>query len=130
MLMDGNDMNPRLEDFDMLSKDIAHPGRLALSGRMQDVQMFLRRAANRYRKSIPELAESLSALLREAPTRSSPLRKGAVAAIPVDADSRLQLARHEIIKELPAEPIFSEQVAAKLDQIVAEHRQIDVLRRG
>lgn len=112
-----------------LSEDLVHLARVALSGRMQDVQLFLRRASKRYRTPRPELAEALSKLLREAPTRSSPLRKGAVAAMPVDADSRLQLARHEMVTMLPAEPIFDENVATLLNQLLSEHTHRELLEK-
>jgi len=116
-------------DKKTITDDLVHLARIALSDRMQDVQLFLRRASKRYRTRQPELAEALTKLLREAPTRSSPLRKGAVAAIPVDTDSRLQLVRHELVNELPNEPIFSEAVSAQLEQLILERKRIDDLER-
>ena len=116
------------DDHKSLSDDLVHMARVALSGRAQDIQLFLRRASKRYRASAPELAEAITKLLRESPTRSSPLRKGAVAAIPVDAESRLQLVRHETVTELPTEPIFDNTVAPLLSQLVSERRQVDRLQ--
>ena len=117
------------DDFQTITEDLVHLARVSLSGRPQDVQVFIRRAAKRYRKRQPELAEALTKLLQESPTRSSPLRKGAVAAIPVDEDSRLQLVRHELVTDLPAEPIFHENVMALLSQLVSERRLRDRLEQ-
>jgi SpoVK/Ycf46/Vps4 family AAA+-type ATPase len=119
-----------VEYIDKLREDMVHLSRVALSGRTQDVQLFLRQAAKRYKKTLPELSEALTKLLREAPTRSSPLRKGAVATMPVDIDSRLQLARHEVVVSLPTEPIFDEAVVALLSQIVSERKHQDRLERS
>ncbi len=118
------------DESDAVAGDIVHLTRLALSGRRQDVQLLVRRMARRYRKAKPELAESLNTLLRELPTRSSPLRKEAVAAIPVDGDSRLQLIRCETVRELDVEPIFAEGVRIQLAQLVAERRNEDRLNRA
>jgi MoxR-like ATPase len=111
------------DELKIISQDLVHLARIALSGRMQDIQMFLRQASRRYRKLQPDLAGQLATLLREAPTRSSPLRKGAVATMPVDADSRLQLARHELVTCLPAEPIFDESISSLLSQLITERKQ-------
>lgn len=110
------------DDTDRLADDIVQLARLALAGRTQDVRLFLRRLSRRYRETIPEMAGHMVSLLREAPTRSSPLRNEATAAIPVDLDSRLQLVRHEVAPELEVEPIFSVTVNAQLQQLVAERK--------
>src|SRR5262245_20035736 len=108
---------------DYLSKfgdDLVHLARLALAGRTQDVRLLLRRVARRYRSTFPTVSDQLLALLRETPTRSSPLRNAASASIPVDQDSRLQLMRHEFVADLEVEPIFSESVRTHLEQLVSE----------
>ena len=112
------------------SKDLVQLARLALSGRPQDVQTYVLRMARKYQQSIPELAEKLSQLLKDSPTRQSPLRSEDVAAIPVDRDSRLQLLRHEDVHELDHEPIWSADIRRKLEQIVAEHRRAAELQKG
>src|SRR5690606_33998956 len=71
----------------------------------------------------PKLAEVLVALLREAPTRSSPLRRDTAAVMPVDLDSRLQLVRIEDVKTLDVEPIFDPAIWAGLEQLVRERRE-------
>lgn len=102
--------------------DIAHMARLALTGRPQDVQLYIRRLVRKYKDSVPELAEELKTLLRESPTRQSPLRKEALSPVPVDVDSRLELLRCEHVTELDAEPIFADSVRCQLEQIVSERR--------
>src|ERR1041384_6657512 len=99
-----------VDENQKLTEDIVHLARLALSGRIQDVRLLLRRLSKRYRESFPEMTEQMVSLLRETPTRSSPLRNEAAAAIPVDQDSRLQLVRHEASPELEVEPIFDARV--------------------
>lgn len=113
------------------SDDIVHLARLALSGRAQDVQVFIHRAAKRYREELPDLAEQLSTLLREAPTRSTPLRRKNGNPVPVDMDSRLQLVRLEHVTELPVEPIFSDSTKTALAQLAQERTEPDrLIARG
>lgn len=112
---------------DNLGADFAHLARLALSGRPQDVQLLLQRAAKRYRLQMPELADALTALLREAPTRATPLRGGAEAPVPVDTDTRLQLLRVELRPHLDHEPIFADEVAGRLELLVREQRSPQAL---
>ena len=91
--------------------DVAHLARLALAGKPKDVQLFVRRLINRYRLDVPELAEQLGVLLRDgAKAASSPLRGSVVDAIPVDLDSRLQLARAEYPVLVETEPVWSAEV--------------------
>jgi SpoVK/Ycf46/Vps4 family AAA+-type ATPase len=110
-----------------LGQDLVHLARLALGGRTQDVRLLLRRLARRYQDSIPELADQMISLLRDAPTRSSPLRGESPASIPVDHDSRIQLLRHELARELEVQPVFEKRVKDQLVQLVAERRGADRL---
>jgi SpoVK/Ycf46/Vps4 family AAA+-type ATPase len=110
-----------------LVQDFSHLAKLALTGRAQDVQLYLVRMARKYRKELPEFAQQLNALVQEGPTRQSPLRSETVAAIPVDADSRLQLLRTEATPHLDHEPIWSGEVKTQLEQIVREHRNASIL---
>ncbi len=116
-----------MDQNNKLSEDIVHLARLALSGRAQDVQVFIHRAAKRYRGELPELAGELSTLLREAPTRSTPLRRKNGNPVPVDVDSRLQLVRLEHVAELPVEPIFSGSTKTALAQLARERTEPDRL---
>ena len=116
-----------MEDIEVRSEDLVHLARLALAGREQDTAMFLRRIARRYRDRSPDLAGELNLLLREAPTRSSPLRREAATPVPVDTDSRLALVRVENPPILAADPILDQRLAGRLHQIVDERRQLDAL---
>ncbi|MCK7615004.1 AAA family ATPase [Roseibium sediminicola] len=107
--------------------DIVHLARVALAGRNQDVQLLLHRLAKAYRDTSPQLAAKVTELLREAPTRSSPLRRKSETALPVDVDTRFQLLRVEDNPILEHEPVFSDQIAVKLERLVGERRHIDAL---
>lgn len=112
--------------------ELAQLARLALSGRPQDVQLFIRRLSKRYREAFPRFAEDLAQLLRDAPTRENPLRGVASAsAVPVDLDSRLHLVRLDQGGGLEVEPIWTENVRAALEQLVQERsRQEELARWG
>ena len=80
-----------MEDKKAKNDELVQIARLALAGRPQDVQTYIRRLARRYQGELPEIAAQLMALLQQAPTRQSPLRREAQAAapVPVDLESRL-----------------------------------------
>lgn len=113
-----------------IEADFLRLARIALSGRTQDVQVILRRAAKRYHASVPELANGLTALLHESPSPASPLRRQADVPLPVDIDSRLQLMRLETEPTLDHEPIFAPNLATSLTQIVEERRNPEALIRA
>jgi SpoVK/Ycf46/Vps4 family AAA+-type ATPase len=102
--------------------EIVQIARLALAGRPQDVQTYIRRLARKYQGSLPAVASQLNELLRESPTRQSPLRREATAPVPVDLESRLQLLRVENAPTLEVEPIWDAGVRRALEQIVSERR--------
>lgn len=104
--------------------------RIGLSGRTQDVQSLIHRISKRYRTASPELSTALTDLLRQAPTRSSPLRRASEVALPVDVDSRFQLLRVEEPPFLDHEPVFASDVQSALDALVAERREEIVLREA
>ncbi|MRG71360.1 AAA family ATPase [Alphaproteobacteria bacterium HT1-32] len=109
-------------------KDFVQLARIALTGRAQDIQVVIHRLIKQYRDGRPELADSLMALLRESPTRSSPLRKESTQPLPVDLDSRFQLLRIEDAPVLDHEPVFSDLVVDVLRQLVGERSRVDALR--
>lgn len=110
--------------------DLVHLARLALTGRSQDVHLFVRRLAKRYRSSIPTIAEGLSELLREAPTRETPLRRDAAETVPVDLDSRLHLVRLEYVSALDNEPVWMIGVRRGLEQLIQERKRQDELAKA
>lgn len=107
--------------------DIVHLARLALAGRPQDIQTYIRRLSRRYQGHLPELASELSKLLQESPTRQSPLRRQVAAPVPVDLESRLQLLRIENVPSIDVEPIWEPSVQRFLEQILSERRHFDEL---
>lgn len=117
-----------MDDTNALAGGFVHLARLALAGRRQDIELYLRRSVKHYRLSLPQLADQLSALLRNAPTQSSPLRRtSGDDPLPVDLDTRLQLVRVQAIYDLDIEPVYTNTVWAALRQLVAERRRRDVL---
>lgn len=122
-----------MDDSDDLSTAAVQLGRLALSGREQDVQAYLQRAARRWRGGRPDLAERILTLLRSNPTRQSPLRDATVGLVqpaPIDEDSRLELIRHEFVDALPTEPIWQGVIATALGQLLKERRNLDKLEEA
>jgi SpoVK/Ycf46/Vps4 family AAA+-type ATPase len=107
--------------------EIVQLARLALAGRPQDVQAYVRRLARRYQGSLPEIASELHRLLQESPTRQSPVRREAAAPVPVDLESRLQLLRIEAHPTLDIEPIWEAGVRQSLGQIISERQQTSAL---
>jgi SpoVK/Ycf46/Vps4 family AAA+-type ATPase len=118
------------EKTEKLETDFMHLARIALTGREQDIQLLLHKTVKRYKAANPGLADSLAALLREAPTRASPLRRQAEAPLPVDVDSRLKLLRVESQPILDHTPVLSDHVAQKLRQLVDERLQPDALLKA
>jgi AAA+ superfamily predicted ATPase len=110
--------------------DLVQLARLSLTGRPQDIQLYVRRLARRYQQSLPQLAKALGTLLIESPTRNSPLRRETTSPIPVDVDSRLELLRHEKIDTLDVEPVFRAEVSHALNQIVQERASHEKLLRA
>jgi SpoVK/Ycf46/Vps4 family AAA+-type ATPase len=100
--------------------DVVQLARLSITGKRPDLLLFIRRLAKRYRLTVPELSAELNSLIREAPDSSSVLRGTLVDTIPVDQDSRLELARIEHPVELDVEPIWDDQVCSNLEQLVIE----------
>ena len=109
-----------MPDFKQIAGDFVHLARLALTGRAQDVQLLVHRAAKRYRAELPDMAESLAALLHEAPTRASPLRRVSDVPLPVDTNFRLHLLRVESNFDFDHELVLAADIEQRLRQIVAE----------
>lgn len=104
--------------------------RLALGDRPQDVHLFLNKLARRYRDNNPELAEKIAALIKNAPNRSSALRKTPDIPVPVDTDSRLHLIRVESPDPTIDEPILTEILSEKIRYIIRERVEHKRLRKA
>jgi SpoVK/Ycf46/Vps4 family AAA+-type ATPase len=115
---------------DTLHDDVLTLSRLALTGRPEDVQAFIHKIARRQRSAAPELAEALLKLLRESPSRASPLRRETALPTPLDGESRLQLVRVEPPATLENAPILSSEVAGSIGQLVDERLKVADLHRA
>lgn len=105
-----------------LIQDVIHLVQFGSEGRSGDVKALARRMANKYKLEIPELSDRLAHLA---------VRNGALRAagrpMPVDADSRMALAR-VVEPALAREPILGEYTKAQVSQLVSEHRDPSQLR--
>ena len=115
-----------MEEIKRFEQDLVHLARVALSERTQDVQAFLYRIARRKGTS-EALSSALTQLLRENPTRSTPLRREGGVPIPADTDSRFQLLRIEQEPHLPTEPVYPDSILETLHRLVAERRNMQSL---
>lgn len=117
------------------AKEVVQLARLALRGKKEDVELFVRRLANRYRSAMPELSVQLGSLIREVSSdKTSLIRRGTSetainGTIPVDSDSHMLLARSEFPVKVPAEPIWALEVSDKIHQVVNERQHKEDLSR-
>lgn len=109
------------------SDEFVQIARLALTGRPQDAQAFLRRLVRKAKPDERPLAELLGNLLAMAPTQASPLREVGGAMLPVDGDTRLSLLRQEFPTGMAEAPILPPALQSRLDQVLAERRSLTVL---
>jgi len=118
----------QVDDIAPLREQIVQLARLALTGRAQDVELYLRRLARTYRQQNPTLSADLIELLRRRPRPDSPLReRGVATATPVDLDSRSPLVRQEWPVHVPVEPVLDENLRDLLVQVIDEHNKRELL---
>ncbi len=102
-----------------IDKEFVHLARLALEGKLQDVAALVRRALRDIGERRPDLAGDARRLIAIA--GSTPLRSVETGpAVPVDADSRLELLRREENPQIPIEPIWPEGVGVQLEGVLRE----------
>lgn len=118
-----------MDNLSQMDRYLVQVSRLGLAGRPQDVQGYLRKIMRGLRGAAPETATQISELLATAPTASSPLRDVSSSFVPVDADSRLPLLKHELPNALEIEPILEPLLRAKLDQVLKERANVQALER-
>jgi SpoVK/Ycf46/Vps4 family AAA+-type ATPase len=112
-------------------EELVQIARLALTGRPQDVHLYIRRLAKRYQGAFPGIASELNKLLQESPTRQSPLRRQAEAPVRVDVEWRLLIIRVETTPTLDVEPIWDEGVKRALEQLISERRRdSELIKQG
>jgi len=111
-----------MEQISELVQDVIHLVRFGEDGRSRDVKALARRMAQKYRANLPELAEGLASLA----ARNGALR-GARRPLPVDADSRMALAR-VIEPSIARKPILGSSTEIQIAQLISEHRDPAPLR--
>lgn len=120
----------QMEENKQLDSSLVQLARLALSGRRQDIELFIRRLIHNNGLS-SDAAKKLTRLLQDSPTKTSPFRNAALPALPVDTDSRLQLLRQEFPAIVDQEPIWAPNVRTKLEQIIQEReKEANLIRAG
>lgn len=102
--------------------------KLALSGRRQDVQMYIRRMTRS--KEFSGIRDQLSVLMHSMPSQDSPVRSAKFNSVPVDMDSRIQLLRYEHVVDFEIEPIWSDDVRAGLERIIGERKKTKDLEKA
>jgi len=106
--------------------DLVQLLRMALSGKPDDAIMFTRRLAKKIRTAAPEAADSLMKLAKDY-RNSTPTRSSTLANLPVDLESRLELAKVERQVSLAAEPIWNAAIHGAFEQIVLERMNEEAL---
>jgi hypothetical protein len=114
----------------LASDDFMALARLALAGKSKDVQLFLGKAARKYRAVDPEFSAQIAELLSHSSSRSSALRREPGVPVPVDGDSRLHLLRIEEPSESVTGPILAPAVDAKISGIIRERKHLDRLLKA
>ncbi len=112
--------------MDISSKELVQFSRLALKGSTDDIAMFLRRWAKKLQASDPQTAESLLGLARDY-RNARPARGATLASLPVDLESRLELAKLEHQVTVACEPIWTPAMAEMFDQVVVERLNQEAL---
>lgn len=113
-----------------IERDFVHLARLAIEARQEDAAALIRRTFRGLIRQRPDLAPAAQEILEQI-SGGSPVRGGVVAhALPVDADSRLELLTREYPVTVPTEPVWSDQVAGQLVGIIEERRKAAELVRA
>lgn len=107
---------------------LVHLARLSLSDNKSDVIAYIRKISRKIAKFDQPSAERLLELVQDPnPSRNAILRGDPLEKLPVDIDSRLQLARLETNVFIDFEPIWQEPVKSRLEQIIEERAKFNEL---
>lgn len=110
------------------SDGLVHLARLALAGNRADIVAYVRKIARKVARFDPVVGEQLVTLAQDSnPSRNAMLRGEQLDRLPVDLDSRLQLARLDDEISLDVLPIWQEPVKAKLEQVLIERAKFKEL---
>lgn len=105
--------------MELSDKDVVQLARLALAGKRDDVVMFVRRMAKKLQPSAPHTADALVKLAKEY-RDNVPARGSGIDSLPVDLESRLELAKVERQVPPSVEPVWTEKTKSALEQIIVE----------
>lgn len=115
-------------------EDLGHIVRLALTGKIEDIRLFLARMVRKYRLANPELSAMINSSLQgcEAPGMSCLRDHGPQAnifsGVPLDEHSEMPLLKcmKESLNDL--HPYLSQSVAPKLRQLLLEWQNLEKLQ--
>lgn len=112
-----------------IEKDFVHLARLALEGRTEDVEALVRRVLRQIVQQNPDLALDAKRVLTQ--IAGNPVRNATSIPLPVDADSRLELLRREIVPHLASEPIWPKEIFSQLSAVLHERvRETELANAG
>jgi hypothetical protein len=119
------------EVTDELEADFASLARLAASGSVEDVRLYLAKLVRKYRGMRPELSAKLDQSLKSSQTRASGpsvMRRGQTVAdaqplLPQDQDTRQSLVRVFDDRDGLDAPILPAALSQQIDDIVREHQE-------
>jgi hypothetical protein len=120
--------NEVTDDFEM---DFANLARLAATGSIEDVRLYLAKLVRKYRSSRPSFSGKLDQLLKTSQTRASgpsvmrlaPATAEAAPLLPQDQDSRQSLVRVFDDRDGLAAPILPAVLARQIEDIVSERKE-------
>ena len=101
-----------------IETDFVHLARLAAEGKTSDVAALFRRTVPSLVKRRPELADDVSTVLGKLDSTKLPRSM----PLPVDMDSRFELLNFDDSPTVAMDPVWSEELAATLDEVVIERR--------
>ena len=109
-----------MEGNSIFEEYIVHMARLALSGRQQDIKLFIQRFSKKLKPNYPDISNQLITILKERPSQRSPVRNLEMVNMPVDKDSRLNLMKFEYPIQLDITPIWAKNIEESFKQVIKE----------
>lgn len=117
-----------MDNYYLDAGSLVHFARLALGGNQADIVAYVRKIARKVAKFDTEVANQLVAMTQDSnPSRNNILRGNDIQRLPVDLDSRLQLARLDEELIIDVEPIWQASVKDKLEQVLIERSKFGEL---
>ena len=108
-----------------IETDFVHLARLAADGKTTDVAALFKRAARTLVRKRPDLTDAVSIVLGK--LDETTLSRSVSTPLPVDFDSRLELLNFENSPVVEMDPVWPEQVATVLNDVIAERRMVQRL---